>query len=109
MQIVQVGVFKEFSGTEFTNFLEVAEKLRSDYDFGHTLSAKHLPRGDAAVASPLVRLFKPFDELVVDSKVILCSLCKTNHYLSVYFSCCHTFTKYRLLGIDIVMQHFAGF
>jgi protein disulfide-isomerase A1 len=50
--------------------MEVAEKLRSDYDFGHTLQAKHLPRGDAAVERPLVRLLKPFDELVVDSKVL---------------------------------------
>lgn len=51
--------------------MEVAEKLRSDYYFGHTLHANHLPRGDAAVERPLVRLFKPFDELVLDSKVIL--------------------------------------
>jgi protein disulfide-isomerase A1 len=63
-----VGVFAEFSGTEFANFMEVADKLRSEYEFGHTLHANHLPRGDAAVERPLVRLFKPFDELVVDSK-----------------------------------------
>jgi protein disulfide-isomerase A1 len=49
--------------------METAEKLRSDYDFGHTLQANHLPRGDAAAERPLVRLLKPFDELVVDSKV----------------------------------------
>uniref|UniRef100_K3ZI56 Protein disulfide-isomerase n=1 Tax=Setaria italica TaxID=4555 RepID=K3ZI56_SETIT len=67
-KIYIVGVFTEFSGTEFTNFMEVAEKLRADYDFGHTLHANHLPRGDAAVERPLVRLLKPFDELVVDSK-----------------------------------------
>ncbi|PWZ28591.1 Protein disulfide-isomerase [Zea mays] len=67
-KIYIVGIFAEFSGTEFTNFMEVAEKLRSDYDFGHTLHANHLPRGDAAVERPLVRLLKPFDELVVDSK-----------------------------------------
>ncbi|KAF8711247.1 hypothetical protein HU200_029265 [Digitaria exilis] len=67
-KIYIVGVFTEFSGTEFTNFMEVAEKLRSDYDFGHTLHANHLPRGEAAVERPLVRLLKPFDELVVDSK-----------------------------------------
>ena len=51
--------------------MELAEKLRSDYDFGHTLHANHLPRGDAVVERPLVRLLKPFDELVVDSKVLL--------------------------------------
>ncbi|KAG8089551.1 hypothetical protein GUJ93_ZPchr0011g28163 [Zizania palustris] len=67
-KIYIVGIFTELSGTEFTNFMEVAEKLRSDYDFGHTLHANHLPRGDAAVEKPFVRLFKPFDELVVDSK-----------------------------------------
>ncbi|KAG8091074.1 hypothetical protein GUJ93_ZPchr0011g28435 [Zizania palustris] len=67
-KIYIVGIFTELSGTEFTNFMEVAEKLRSDYDFGHTLDANHLPRGDAVVKKPLVRLFKPFDELVVDSK-----------------------------------------
>ncbi|KAL6868178.1 hypothetical protein ACP4OV_015023 [Aristida adscensionis] len=67
-KIYIVGIFTEFSGTEFTNFMEVAEKLRSDYDFGHTLHANHLPRGDSAVERPLVRLLKPFDELVVDSK-----------------------------------------
>lgn len=43
----------------------MAEKLRSEYDFGHTLDAKFLPRGEA-VKKPTVRLFKPFDELIVD-------------------------------------------
>ncbi|KAM0900145.1 hypothetical protein ACQ4PT_020850 [Festuca glaucescens] len=63
-----VGVFAEFSGPEYTNFIEVADKLRSEYEFAHTLHANHLPRGNSAVERPLVRLFKPFDELVVDSK-----------------------------------------
>ncbi|XP_008665914.1 protein disulfide-isomerase [Zea mays] len=31
-KIYIVGIFAEFSGTEFTNFMEVAEKLRSDYE-----------------------------------------------------------------------------
>ncbi|CAN1240423.1 Protein disulfide-isomerase, partial [Linum grandiflorum] len=57
----QVGVFPKFSGPEF-------EKLRSDYGFGHTTNAKFLPRGESLVTGPLVRLFKPFDELFVDSK-----------------------------------------
>ena len=69
--VLQVGVFPKFSGEEFENFLAVAEKLRSDYEFGHTLDAKYLPRGEASVSGPLVRLFKPFDELFVDSKVLL--------------------------------------
>ncbi|KAJ9166672.1 hypothetical protein P3X46_021385 [Hevea brasiliensis] len=65
-KIVIVGVFPKFSGQEFENFLAVADKLRSDYEFGHTLDAKHLPRGESSVTGPLIRLFKPFDELFVD-------------------------------------------
>ncbi|PKA66777.1 Protein disulfide-isomerase [Apostasia shenzhenica] len=65
-KIVIVGVFPKYSGEEFDNFTIVSEKLRSDYDFGHTSDAKLLPRGDAAVKGPTVRLFKPFDELFVN-------------------------------------------
>ncbi|GKA00999.1 hypothetical protein Tco_0673664, partial [Tanacetum coccineum] len=50
---------------------DLAEKLRSDYEFAHTLDAKLLPRGDTSVSGPLVRLFKPFDELVVDFEAML--------------------------------------
>jgi protein disulfide-isomerase A1 len=32
------------------------------------LDAKHLPKGESSVSGPVVRLFKPFDELFVDSK-----------------------------------------
>ncbi|KAM1530237.1 hypothetical protein ACFX1Z_019360 [Malus domestica] len=67
-KIVIVGVFKEFSGEAYNNFSALAEKLRSDYEFGHTLDAKLLPRGDSSVSGPVVRLFKPFDELFVDSE-----------------------------------------
>ncbi|XP_052191016.1 protein disulfide-isomerase [Diospyros lotus] len=65
-KIVVVGVFPEFSGEKFENFTALAEKLRSDYEFGHTLDAKLLPRGESSTTGPTVRLFKPFDELVVD-------------------------------------------
>ncbi|KAI7756934.1 hypothetical protein M8C21_014385 [Ambrosia artemisiifolia] len=65
-KIVIVGIFPEFCGDKFNTFLALAEKLRSDYDFAHTLDAKLLPRGDSSVSGPIVRLFKPFDELVVD-------------------------------------------
>ncbi|XP_043721296.1 protein disulfide-isomerase-like [Telopea speciosissima] len=65
-KIFIVGVFNKLSGEEFENFTQLTEKLRSDYDFGHTLDAKHLPRGESTVSGPTVRLFKPFDELVVD-------------------------------------------
>ncbi|XP_066375019.1 protein disulfide-isomerase-like [Miscanthus floridulus] len=45
-----VGIFTEFSGTEFTDFMEVAEKLRSDYDFWpHFCTPTTLPCGDAAL------------------------------------------------------------
>ncbi|GMH07684.1 hypothetical protein Nepgr_009524 [Nepenthes gracilis] len=65
-KIFVVGVFPEFSGKEFENFTKLAEKLRSDYEFGHTLDAKLLPRGKSSVERPTIRLLKPFDELVVD-------------------------------------------
>ncbi|KAF8405710.1 hypothetical protein HHK36_007787 [Tetracentron sinense] len=65
-KIFVVGVFSELSGEEFENFTILAEKLRSDYDFGHTLDGKLLPRGESSVNGPIVRLFKPFDELFVD-------------------------------------------
>lgn len=66
---LQVGIFPKLSGEEFDNYIALAEKLRSDYDFGHTLDAKLLPRGETSVSGPIVRLFKPFDEQFVDFKV----------------------------------------
>ncbi|GMH17161.1 hypothetical protein Nepgr_019002 [Nepenthes gracilis] len=65
-KVVIVGIFREFSGEEFTNFTALAEKLQSDYEFGHTLDAKLLPRGESSVEQPTVRLIKPFDEHFVD-------------------------------------------
>ena len=67
--LLQVGVFPKFAGVDYENFMAVAEKKRSDYDFFHTSDAGILPRGDQAVKGPVVRLFKPFDELFVDSQV----------------------------------------
>lgn len=67
--LLQVGVFPKLSGEEYEKYTALSEKLRSDYDFGHTTDAKLLPRGESSVTGPLVRLFKPFDELVVDFKV----------------------------------------
>uniref|UniRef100_A0A0D9W569 protein disulfide-isomerase n=1 Tax=Leersia perrieri TaxID=77586 RepID=A0A0D9W569_9ORYZ len=66
--VVLVGVFPEFAGTEYENFMAVAEKMRADYDFFHTSDANILPHGDQTVKDPIIRLFKPFDELFVDSK-----------------------------------------
>ncbi|CAA0827910.1 Protein disulfide isomerase-like 1-2 [Striga hermonthica] len=65
-KIIVVGIFPEFSGEKFENFTSLAERLRVDYEFGHTLDARLLPRGDSSVAGPLIRLLKPFDELFVD-------------------------------------------
>ncbi|XP_010912581.1 protein disulfide-isomerase [Elaeis guineensis] len=65
-KIFIVAVFPDYSLKEFKRFKAVAEKLRADYDFGHTLDAKLLPDGDLTVSGPIVRLFKPFDELFVD-------------------------------------------
>lgn len=67
---LQIGVFPKFSGEEYENFTALADKLRSEYEFGHTLDAKLLPRGESSVTGPVIRLFKPFDELFVDSKVL---------------------------------------
>nr|XP_043629074.1 protein disulfide-isomerase-like [Erigeron canadensis] len=67
-KVVVVGIFPKLSGEEFDNFLNLADKLRSDYDFVHTTNVKLLPRGDSSVTVPTVRLLKPFDELVVDSQ-----------------------------------------
>jgi len=67
-RVVLVGVFPEFAGMEYENFMAVAGKMRTDYDFFHTSDASVLPRGNQAVKGPLLRLFKPFDELFVDSQ-----------------------------------------
>jgi hypothetical protein len=66
-----VGVFPEFAGREYENFMAVAGEMRTNYDFFHTCDASILPRGDQAVKGPLLRLLKPFDELFVDSQVSL--------------------------------------
>ncbi|CAH9071058.1 unnamed protein product [Cuscuta epithymum] len=64
-KVFVAGVFQEFSGDEFEKFITLAESLRSDYEFGHTLDAKLLPRGEA-VEKPTLRVLKPFDELFTD-------------------------------------------
>ncbi|CAO2039204.1 unnamed protein product [Urochloa humidicola] len=67
-RVVIVGVFPVFGSSEYKNFMAVAEEMRNDYDFCHTLDANILPRGDKTIKAPFVRLFKPFDELFVDSQ-----------------------------------------
>nr|GEX28060.1 protein disulfide-isomerase-like [Tanacetum cinerariifolium] len=68
-KVFLVGIFPTFSGKEYENFIILADKLRSDYDFGHTSNADLLPRG-SPVTTPTVRLLKPFDELFVDFEKI---------------------------------------
>lgn len=63
-------MFPVFSGESFQNFSIVAEKLRSDYAFGHTLDAQFLPHG-GPVDKPTLRLLKPYDEPFVDFQVLL--------------------------------------
>lgn len=65
-KVFVVGIFPTLSGEEFENFTILADKLRSDYDFGHTTNAELLPRGESSVTTPTIRLLKPFDELFVD-------------------------------------------
>ena len=67
---MQVGIFPHFSGEEFENYTILAKKLRPTEEFFHTSDAKLLPRGESSVAGPLMRVFKPFDELFVDTQVI---------------------------------------
>ncbi|XP_074307901.1 protein disulfide isomerase-like 1-1 [Silene latifolia] len=67
-KIFIAGVFPKFSGEEYENFIKLAEKLRSDYEFGHTMDVEVLPKGDSSVKGPFIRLLKPFDDLFADSK-----------------------------------------
>ncbi|KAL2924238.1 Protein disulfide isomerase-like 1-2, partial [Bienertia sinuspersici] len=48
--MLRVGIFPELSGEAYTSFTALAEKLRSDYEFGHTTDAKLL-QGDFDVAA----------------------------------------------------------
>ncbi|KAJ8553065.1 hypothetical protein K7X08_020458 [Anisodus acutangulus] len=64
-KIFVVGIFPDPSGEKFENYLALAEKLRAEIDFAHTVDAKFLPQG-GPVDKPTLRLLKPFDELFVD-------------------------------------------
>lgn len=66
----QVGIFPELSGEKFEKFIALAEKLRAEYDFAHTVDAKLLPRGEP-VDKPTIRLLKPFDQLFNDFEVMI--------------------------------------
>ncbi|KAK7315676.1 hypothetical protein VNO77_34243 [Canavalia gladiata] len=65
-KVAIVGIFPKFSREEFNKFTTLAEKLRFDYDFGHTVNAKYLPNRESSMSGPIIGLFKPFDELFFD-------------------------------------------
>lgn len=67
-KIAIVGIFPQFSGGKFENYTILAKKLRPTEEFFHTSDAKLLPRGESSVTGPLMRVFKPFDELYVDTQ-----------------------------------------
>lgn len=69
-------MFPKFAGEEYKQFMIIAEKLRSEYDFCHTLDAKLLPWGNTSVSRPTIRMLKPFDELFVDF-LVTHKLCHT--------------------------------
>lgn len=68
----QVGVFGSLESEEYTNFLTVADKLRLEYAFTHTLDPSYLPEEiGGPTAAPAVRIYKPFDDGSNDATVIL--------------------------------------
>lgn len=93
-------MFPKFSGEEFENFMALADKLRSDYDFGHTLDAKLIPRGES-VSKPTLRLLKPFDELFVDSEVFL------DHASSLFLPIYH-FQLFSLMKMHLYIAAILG-
>ena len=66
----QVGVFSSYECEEFRNFTSVASELRSQYEFRHTMDSSFLPtKSTPLVESPVIRVFKNFDEGYDDLKV----------------------------------------
>ncbi|KAM7267599.1 hypothetical protein ACFE04_009765 [Oxalis oulophora] len=63
--IVIVGVFSDFCGEEYDNFVETAETYKWDYDFYIT---KHLPHNSSSHSHPVVKLF---DRLNFDDDALL--------------------------------------
>ena len=62
-------MFSSFESPEYEAFAKSAAKLRASYSFAHTLDATLLPKQDAEVAVPGVRLFKDFDGPDLDAPV----------------------------------------
>ncbi|KAM7270627.1 hypothetical protein ACFE04_029841 [Oxalis oulophora] len=73
-KIVIVGVFPEFCGIEYDNFIKASEKLKWDYDVFLTSDAKQLltDESSSVVSGPIVRVFKPlsiYEERFVDTTI----------------------------------------
>lgn len=61
-QLTVVGVFKSLDEKEYSDFVSVADDLRGDYQFVHTLDSSFVPDKGVALVAPAVRLYKNFDE-----------------------------------------------
>ncbi|KAG0566686.1 hypothetical protein KC19_7G081300 [Ceratodon purpureus] len=61
-QLTVVGVFKSLDDKEYSDFVSVADELRGDYQFVHTLDTSFVPDKGVALVAPAVRLYKRFDE-----------------------------------------------
>lgn len=67
-------MFKSLEDKEYSDFLVVADELRSDYQFVHTLDSSFVPDNGVPLVAPAVRLYKSFDEGFNDAPVSLRSL-----------------------------------
>ncbi|KAI3825292.1 hypothetical protein L1987_06773 [Smallanthus sonchifolius] len=113
-KVFVVGIFPILSGEEFENFTVLADKLRSDYDFGHTTNAELLPRGESPVTIPTIS-FQKFDvddleKFIVDSSIPLVTLfdqSPTNQpFLIKYFE---SPNAKAMLFLDFNHEHIDGF
>jgi protein disulfide-isomerase A1 len=57
-----VAVFKDPESKEYKEFLNVADELRSEYNFTHTFDSSYVPDTGVDLSAPAVRLYKNFDE-----------------------------------------------
>jgi protein disulfide-isomerase A1 len=65
----QVAVFKDPESKEYKEFLNVADELRSEYNFTHTFDSSYVPDTGVDLSAPAVRLYKNFDEGFSDATV----------------------------------------
>ncbi|XP_024397608.1 protein disulfide-isomerase isoform X3 [Physcomitrium patens] len=61
-QLTVVGLFKSLEDKEYLDFMTVADELRTDYQFAHTLDSSFVPDKGVVLVAPAVRLYKCFDE-----------------------------------------------